>query len=100
MADDPKENPPGAGIEDWGCPPKEKAGADVPGAAGFCPNENPPPRGVEVLELAGAPCVDGVWLPNVNPLPPGFPPNILAEVLFFETSSVLGIIITLFKKLF
>lgn len=27
---------------------------DVPGAAGFCPNENPPPSGVEVLELAGA----------------------------------------------
>lgn len=100
VADDPKENPPWAGVEDWGCPPKEKGGADVPGAAGFCPNENPPPSGVEVLELAGAPCVDGVWVPNVNPLPPEFPPNILAEVLFFDTSSVLSIIITLSSKLF
>lgn len=52
------------------------------------------------LMINQPPCVDGVWVPNVNPLPPEFPPNILAEVLFFDTSSVLSIIITLSSKLF
>lgn len=47
------------------------------------------------LKINQPPCVDGVWLPNGNPPPPEFPPNILAEVLSIETSSVLCIIIKL-----
>lgn len=47
------------------------------------------------LKINQPPCVDGVWLPNGNPPPPEFPWNILAEVLSFETSSVLCIIIKL-----